>query len=58
MRGVIVEMFISSELECNNMCKRSKNTCLYCKENYNVSNIFYKAKRYSNDDEVIGYLVK
>ena len=44
-------------MECNNFC-RTVSIYEYCKNHYNVSDIFYKAKRQVADDYVIGYLVK
>ena len=44
-------------MECNNLC-RTVSICEYCKNHYNVSDAFYKAKRQVTDGYVIGYLVK
>lgn len=45
-------------MECSNLCKINEQVCSYCKENYNVSSDFYRAKRYANNCYVVGYLVK
>lgn len=45
-------------MDCNNLCYRSERTCLYCKENYDVSSEFYRAKRPANGLYVTGYLVR
>ena len=44
-------------MECNNLC-RIVSICEYCKNHYNVSGVFYKAKKQVTDGYVIGYLVK
>ena len=45
-------------MECENLCFHSKQTCSYCKKNYDVSSDMYRAKRPINGYYVIGYLVK
>lgn len=45
-------------MDCNNLCYHSEQICLHCKENYDVSTEFYRAKRPANGHWVTGYLVK
>ena len=47
-------------INCNRLCKQYANEtlCTYCKNNYIVSENFYKAKRIVNNLFVSGYLVK
>lgn len=45
-------------VDCSNLCSHSEDTCLHCKENYDVSKEFYIAKRLSVEEYVVGYLVK
>ena len=45
-------------MDCNNLCYCSERICLYCKENYEVSSEFYRAKRPANRLYVTGYLVR
>ena len=44
-------------MECNNLCHRV-SVCEYCKKHYNVSDVFYKAKRQITNGYVVGYLVR
>lgn len=45
-------------MKCNNLCFHTDSTCEYCKNHYNVSDIFYKAKRQITNGYVVGYLVR
>lgn len=45
-------------MECNNLCFHSEQTCVYCKANYDISSEFYRARRFTDNQWVTGYLVK
>ncbi len=45
-------------MKCENLCFRSEQSCVYCKENYDVSSGFYRAERPVNNQYVTGYLVR
>lgn len=45
-------------MSCNKLCKMNEKQCQYCKKTYIVSDEFWRAKRASFNEYVVGYLVK